>query len=554
MRDLSPASAPVSASRGNRLPGTLQRLLLLALLFGAELPVITVFLDGDSLKQQGGLTGAVRDWGPLILRAIVGFAALFAVVAWLRGKIALARFSERIARTPVRWAFLAAHVAAMAAFGVLAAGLYGGRLSGIAPDLLAGGWLAAGLLGIACAALAFLPWSLWVEMLRATGDAWAYSLSAVLGALLLQQASRALWQPAARLTFAIVKLILGPFVTIVLADPVAMRLRTSHFGVIIAPECSGMEGAGLMIAFGVTILWLFRKECRFPQCLLLIPGGIVLLFLLNAVRIAVLMWIGDAGAQQIAIGGFHSQAGWIAFNSVALGMAIAARRLPWISTRQPVAESLAGAAENPTAAYLMPFLLVLAAGMVSRAASGSFEWPYALRLIAAAAALWHFRKQYAHLDWRFGAPAVAAGALVAVLWVALDRWSNGGAAVAMPAALAAASSPVRIAWVAMRALAAVFIVPVVEELAFRGFLLRRLVSGDFEAVSFQGLHWFALPISSAVFGLLHGHQWFAGTVAGGVYGLVQARRGRIGDAVAAHAVSNGLLAAYVLLFQQWQFW
>ena len=86
-----------------------------------------------------------------------------------------------------------------------------------------------------------------------------------------------------------------------MADPAAMRIQTTHFRIIIAPECSGLEGAGLMLAFGITLLWLFRDECRFPQCLVLLPGGIVLLFLLNTVRIAALVLIGDAGARQIAV-------------------------------------------------------------------------------------------------------------------------------------------------------------------------------------------------------------------------------------------------------------
>ena len=72
-----------------------------------------------------------------------------------------------------------------------------------------------------------------------------------------------------------------------------------------------------MIAFGIVWLLLFRKESRFPQALVLIPAGVVLIYLLNAARIAALILIGDAGAERIALGGFHSQAGWIAFNLVA---------------------------------------------------------------------------------------------------------------------------------------------------------------------------------------------------------------------------------------------
>jgi exosortase E/protease (VPEID-CTERM system) len=553
LRDFSAVSAPVSSARETGGLGLVPRILSLAVLFAAELAVITILLDGDRLAQKGGLTGLVGHWGPLILRLIVGFAALFTAVAYLKSKDAMARISGQVAPMPVRWLSLAAHLAAMTAFGILSAGLYGGLLPGAPPDLLAIAWIISGLAGIVFAGLAVVPWTLWTEIVHVTGYAWAYSLIAILAASSAEEASRALWQPAARLTFGIVKLLLRPFVTVILADPVAMHIRTQHFGVLIAPECSGLEGAGLMLAFGVTVLWLFRKECRFPQCLILLPAGVVLLFLLNSVRIAALVLIGNAGARQIALGGFHSQAGWILFNSVALGLALAARRLPWFSTRQLAAKEFTESTENPTAFYLMPFLMVLAAGMIARAASGGFEWPYPLRFVAAAAALWFFRRKYAHLDWKFDWVAVAAGTFVFALWVGLDRILSGGTE-GMPSALAAVSPAVRNTWIAIRILAAVVTVPITEELAFRGYLLRRLVASDFESVSLRGVHWLALLASSAAFGLLHGGRWFVGTAAGVLYALVQARRGRIGDAVAAHAISNALLAAYILVFQQWQFW
>jgi exosortase E/protease (VPEID-CTERM system) len=267
-----------------------------------------------------------------------------------------------------------------------------------------------------------------------------------------------------------------------------------------------------------------------------------------------LVLIGEAGARQIAGGGFHSQAGWIAFNSVALAIAIAARRLPWFSTNGPaVSQPSTDAVENPTAAYLLPFLAVLAAGMISRAASGGFEWLYGLRFIAAAGALWYLRRSYAHLDWNFDWLAVATGVLVALLWIVPDVLFHAHKGE-MPAALATAPSLLRTSWIVLRVLAAVVTVPLSEELAFRGFLLRRLVSADFESVPFRGVHWVALGLSSGVFGLLHGGRWLTGIVAGVLFGLVQARRGRIGDAVVAHGVSNTLLAAGVLLSGQWQYW
>ncbi|MDQ2946310.1 MAG: CAAX prenyl protease-related protein [Acidobacteriota bacterium] len=98
------------------------------------------------------------------------------------------------------------------------------------------------------------------------------------------------------------------------------------------------------------------------------------------------------------------------------------------------------------------------------------------------------------------------------------------------------------------------IVPIAEELAFRGFLMRRLISVNFERVSFQNFTWMALLISSVIFGLMHGERWLAGTVAGLAYALLAARRGRLGDAIWAHAVTNALLACYVIGLHKWSLW
>jgi CAAX prenyl protease-like protein len=100
----------------------------------------------------------------------------------------------------------------------------------------------------------------------------------------------------------------------------------------------------------------------------------------------------------------------------------------------------------------------------------------------------------------------------------------------------------------------VLVVPIAEELAYRGYLLRRMVAADFEAVNFRAVGAWPLLLSSVAFGLAHGSMWLAGIAAGVVYGVVLIRTGRIGEAIVAHATTNGLLAAYVLLLNQWQLW
>ena len=528
------------------------RILALAGLFTAEALVATVQLDGAAPVPNGAwLTQLVHLWGASVARDLIGFAAIFATFAYLRYQPKLAQISSQVAEASVNRGLLAAHAVAIAVFAALSVVVYGGSWPALITDLAAAAWLASAAAAIVCAALSVLPWRLWVDVVHRTGWLWAWSAVASTAACAATASVRSLWRPASRLTFWLVESMARPFFPQLVVHRELLSIGTPRFSVEIADQCSGLEGIGLLLVFGVFWLILFRDELRFPRALLLLPVAIALLFLLNSVRILALFAIGNAGAREIATGGFHSQAGWLAFNTVALGLCISARRLSWISLRPPAEEPVV--TRDSTGALLLPFLCVLAAGMISGAATGRFEWAYSLRVAAAAGALWLFRRNYGKLDFRFGWLAPAAGVVVFALWVALDRMA-GARAAPMPAELAAAPETVRLLWIALRVLGAVVTVPIVEELAFRGFLMRRLIAADFESVSFRRFTWFSLGVSSLVFGLMHGGRWLPGSLAGLVFGLVLLRRGRIGDAIVAHATTNALLVVYVLALRQWQFW
>jgi CAAX prenyl protease-like protein len=126
--------------------------------------------------------------------------------------------------------------------------------------------------------------------------------------------------------------------------------------------------------------------------------------------------------------------------------------------------------------------------------------------------------------------------------------------------LASLSPLARWAWISFRVAAAVITVPIAEEFAFRGYLARRFMSREFDRVSFSSLTVLAICLSSAVFGVEHMknmRDWqhlLLGTVAGLAFAAALRWRGRMGDAVAAHAVSNLLLAAWVLGSGDWTQW
>jgi len=525
------------------------------LLFGlllVELLLVTNWLDGAELNGRPGLVGQIGVAGAWILRFLVGLTAAFAAFSGLGGNWTPAEQLDH-AGLP-QWGWLIAHPMLAAAFGVASAALWGNWPSVTAPNLLAVAWILLGLLTLLSACLGFFPALFWRGLLLAPGQVWIAATTVPLLGILAVAWSQSMWQSAARLTFALVEILLRPLIPDLIVEPEKMHLRGHRFGVIISQECSGLEGVGLMLIFTVAWLWLYRREFRFPLAYLLVPAGVVTLYLLNAVRIAALLLLGDAGAERIAAGGFHSQAGWIAFNGVALAMTLIVPRLSWFSLnpqqRKPQAVSHD---DNPTAAFLLPFLAILAAGMLSRAASADFEWLYGLRFAAAASALWIFREQLRTLDWSCGWWGPIGGLAVFAMWLGFDRWQAIPSA-AMPSPLAGANGPLQFSWIVMRALAATTTVPLAEELAFRGFLLRRITTADFEALPLRSTTWLGVLVSSIAFGLLHGDRWMAGILAGLAFALVARRTNRIGDAVVAHAVTNGLLGVWVLCLGQWQYW
>lgn len=519
----------------------------LGLLLLAEILAATTWLDGATLAGSAGLASLIGSYGAWALRFGIGFLAAFIAFAGLEGRLDV-RALLRTEPSP-RWMWLALHGAAMLAFIFLSSRLY---TSPADSGWIAALWLLAAATSVGTLVLSYAPIRFWQRILLDSGAApWLAIVVSGVGVAAVRL-SQSMWQYAAQWTFSLVQIVLRPIIPTLTADPSRMLIRGRKFGVIISQECSGLEGIGLMLVFSLAWLWLYRREFRFPRAYLLVPIGVVTLYLLNAVRIAALLLIGDAGAREIAAGGFHSQAGWIAFNAVALCMTLVVPRISWFMQRPRTAKAVRQG-QNPTAAYLLPFLAILATAMFTRAASANFDWLYAARFFAVIAVLWLFRDRLRNTDWRFGWIGISAGLGVFLLWIGMDQW-QGLPFAAMPADLSKAADLPRTLWIVFRALAATTTVPIAEELAFRGFGMRQFSGTDFEQVTYRHASWIAILVSSVCFGLLHGDRWIAGILSGFAFAFAARSRDRLGEAVAAHAVANALLGAWVLYTGEWQYW
>ena len=525
------------------------------LILSVEILLISSQAQHLAFSGVPGFAGLLFNLGTWKIRLPITLAVVFLLFWQARGRQNTQRISTWPLGRGIAWHWLGSHLAAIALFALLSARLVNHPPQGASLNGMIFLCLALGVVAVALCALAFLPAAVWREIFRGTGDAWLYVAALGAGACVAANVAERIWYPLAHWTLLLADVMLRPFLPGLSVDAGARILGTPKFLIEVAPACSGYEGIGLILVFTTACLWFFRREWRFPRALLLIPIGVAAIWLSNAVRVAGLVLIGSTVSSDVALLGFHSHIGWIMFNGVALGTCLVARRVSWLTAAgpgrpEPVAQIRD---ENAVAAYLMPFVAILAAGLLSGTASAGFEWLYPVRIIAAAAALWYYRATYQKLDWRAGWPALAAGTAVFVLWIGLERLL-GTASTGIPAPLAQATGFARTAWIGARILGAVVTVPMAEELAFRGFLLRRLVSADFESVAWRAFHWLPFLISSIAFGVLHGERWLAGTLAGMIYALVLMRRGRIGEAVIAHATTNALLALWVLSTGQWQLW
>ncbi len=194
--------------------------------------------------------------------------------------------------------------------------------------------------------------------------------------------------------------------------------------------------------------------------------------------------------------------------------------------------------------------------MITGLFSSGFDWLYPARVLGTAAVIWLFWRRSLWRNpagsWSWG--AIAIGVVVFAIWIGLEKVTGrAGAGSSMAKGLGEMPVGLAMTWVLFRVAGSVVTTPIAEELAFRGYLLRRLISADFDQLSSVRFTWLSFLVSSVLFGALHG-RWLAGTIAGMCYALAMVRRGRMADAVMAHATTNALIAADVLILGNWNLW
>lgn len=545
---LDPQAGPrgIRPSPGGRRSGLVALLAAEGLLLGGwfrSMPLI------ECERWWARLNG--MSWVMTRPAIAVAVATLLIGVAWGRGETR--RRGDRVGGPRRSWPLLLAHLIALAGFARLTPVVLGEEIGTSSRwAIWAVSWTTLGVAALGFWTAAATPSSPWG--LRARRGSMALTAGTAVGAsaLIVGSISDGFWRPLSRSTFWAASGLLGLVCPDSFCLPELYILGTKSFAVVIDPPCSGYEGIGLIAVFLGVYLWCFRHDYRFPRAFLLLPLGAGAMWLANVVRIAALVALGTWISPAVADGGFHTHAGWLAFISVGFVLVLGTRRLRYFTATDLHARGTATA--NPAAAYLVPVLAIVATSMLAGVFADGFDYAYPLRVLAAAGALWLFRRGYAGWRWSWSWAAVAIGVAAFALWMALEptpRDTGEGSAVA--GGLAGLSWAGAAAWLGFRIVGSVVTVPLAEELAFRGYLPRRLISADFQDVPAGRFTGASFLVSSILFGAMHG-RWLAGTLAGMLFASALYRRGRLADAVLAHATTNALIAVYVLATGSWSLW
>lgn len=217
---------------------------------------------------------------------------------------------------------------------------------------------------------------------------------------------------------------------------------------------------------------------------------------------------------------------------------------------------------HPAMPYAAPFAVFILFLAVEKYLPFGPDVAYPLRVMVVSAVL--FTVSRSLLRFRLTAPwtSLLLGIGVFVIWVApdflwpqyRDHWLFSNSLLGKPVSQVPEDLRTNLVFLVFRSAGCFLLVPVIEELFWRGFLARWLIRPDFQALPLGAYTAFAFWAGSILFALEHGPFWEVGLAAGLLYNAWMIRTKSLGDCILAHAVTNLCLTGYVLAAGQWRYW
>ncbi len=184
---------------------------------------------------------------------------------------------------------------------------------------------------------------------------------------------------------------------------------------------------------------------------------------------------------------------------------------------------------------------------------------YPLKTVLVAIVLFLMWKRYSEINFKKGLTAknliigFLSGAVVFVLWINMDI-KYATISEPKPYNPFIFDNPTFFYLIiSFRLFGSSLVVPIIEELFWRSFVLRYIINIKFEDVPIAKFTWVSFIVSSIFFGLEH-NLWLAGIMAGLSYCLVLYYTRSLFIAMFSHGITNLLLGIYVITTGNWQFW
>ncbi len=221
---------------------------------------------------------------------------------------------------------------------------------------------------------------------------------------------------------------------------------------------------------------------------------------------------------------------------------------------------------RPHLPYVLPFI-VFGVFLLGESQFPQLKWLlYPLKALATGMCLWWMRDEFKSLSWRWSWLALIIGVVVVVQWIGMEMFFKanwhypplpmvGGDAwdaenIFNPVEEFGGRGVSFWLWIAFRMAGAVIVVPVMEELFWRGFLLRMLVGRYFERVTLGEFTWFSCLAVAGLFALAH--PWYISAfVCALFYNWLLYKTKSILACIVAHSLTNLLLWIYILRFDAW---
>jgi CAAX prenyl protease-like protein len=216
---------------------------------------------------------------------------------------------------------------------------------------------------------------------------------------------------------------------------------------------------------------------------------------------------------------------------------------------------------SATAGYIAPFVAFVAVMAAEKALLPNSQLLYPIRFAVVLAVIFLFSRPYLSQRPSMPLASILVGFAVFAIWVIPDRvfhyrhfWLFQNMFTGTIASTIAPALKLTWWFLPIRILGSIALVPIAEELFWRGWMMRWLIDSHFERVPLGKYAPAAFWIVAILFASEHGPYWEVGLIAGVIYNGWLIRTRNLADCILAHAITNGLLAAWVLITGEWQYW